>query len=71
MEEFLHLRGVSEQRIRQFEHSTGDTSGKNQKIYQDRLRLHCFCMIAGFTGMRPTELFNLSWSEVEAQKNTS
>ena len=25
-------------------------------------------MIAGFTGMRPTELFNLSWGDLEARK---
>lgn len=68
MEEFLHLREVSEQRVREFELSNGETSGKNQRVYQDRLRLHCFCMIAGFTGMRPTELFNLSWGDLEVRK---
>ncbi len=59
-EEFLHLKSVSEARVREFEFSEDDPSGKNQKTYQDRLRLHCFCMIAAFTGMRPTDLFNLS-----------
>jgi integrase len=68
MEEFLHLKKVSEQRVQEFEWSKEDPSGKNQRVYQDRLRLHCFCMIAGFTGMRPTELFNLSWGDLEARK---
>ncbi|MGC1495418.1 MAG: tyrosine-type recombinase/integrase [Sulfitobacter sp.] len=68
MEEFLHLKSVSEQRVREYEFTDADPSGKNQKVYQDRLRLHCFCMIAGFTGMRPTELFNLSWGDIEARK---
>ena len=68
MEEFLRLKSVSEQRVREFELSDGDTSGKNQRVYQDRLRLHCFCMIACFTGMRPTELFNLSWGDLEVRK---
>ena len=67
-EEFLHLKSVSEARVREFEISDADPDGKNQKTYQDRLRLHCFCMIAAFTGMRPTELFNLSWGDIEARK---
>lgn len=68
MDEFLHLRKVSEQRVREFELTKTDNSGKNQRVYQDRLRLHCFCMVAGFTGMRPTELFNLSWGDLVARK---
>ena len=68
MEEFLQLKKVSEQRVREFEFSEIDPSGKNQRVYQDRLRLHCFCMIAGFTGMRPTELFNLSWGDLDVRK---
>lgn len=67
-EEFLHLKSVSEARVRQYEFSDDDPSGKNQKTYQDRLRLHCFCMIAAFTGMRPTELLNLSWGDIETRK---
>lgn len=68
MEEFLHLKKVSEDRVREFEWTKEDPTGKNQRVYQDRLRLHCFCMIAGFTGMRVTELFNLSWGDLEARK---
>ncbi|WP_157946932.1 tyrosine-type recombinase/integrase [Thalassobius sp. I31.1] len=68
MEEFMHLKSVSEQRVRAYEFTDADPSGKNQKTYQDRLRLHCFCMIAAFTGMRPTELLNLSWGDIEARK---
>jgi hypothetical protein len=68
MEEFLRLKSVSEERVREFEWTKEDPSAKNQRVYQDRLRLHCFCMIAGFTGMRPTELFNLSWGDLEARK---
>ena len=67
-EEFIHLKSVSEDRVREYEFSQDDPTGKNQKTYQDRLRLHCFCMIAAFTGMRPTELFNLSWGDIEARK---
>ena len=68
MEEFLHLKQVSEDRVRAYELNDGDNSGKNQRVYMDRIKLHCFCMIAGFTGMRPTELFNLSWGDLEARK---
>ncbi len=68
MEEFLHLTKVSERRVREFELSEGNNGGKNQRVYRDRLKLHCFCMIAGFTGMRPTELFNLSWGDVDTRK---
>ena len=68
MEEFLHLKRVSEERVREFEWRKDDPSGKNQRVYQDRMRLHCFCMIAGFTGMRVTELFNLSWGDLENRK---
>lgn len=68
MEQFLHLKSVSEARVREYEFTDADPSGKNQKVYQDRLRLHCFCMIAAFTGMRVTELLNLSWGDIEARK---
>lgn len=63
--EFLHLMEVSEARVKQFELGGDDPSGKNQRVYSDRMKLHCFCMIAGFTGMRPTELFNLSWGDLD------
>jgi hypothetical protein len=44
MEEFLHFKQVSEQRVREYEINDGDNSGKNQKVYQDRLllKIHSF-----------------------------
>lgn len=68
LDQFLHLTKISEQRVREYELGQADDSGKNQRVYSDRLKLHCFCMIAGFTGMRPTELFNLSWGDIESRK---
>ncbi|WP_156419402.1 site-specific integrase [Aureimonas sp. AU12] len=74
LEEFAHLKKVSELRVAEFEQNPNyqpgkrikedDERGRNQRIYLDRIKLHCFCMIAGFTGMRPTELKNLDWGDV-------
>lgn len=38
-EEFMHLKSVSEARVREYEFSQDDPTGKNQKTYQDRLHL--------------------------------
>ena len=74
LKEFLHLVAVSEQRVKAYEfnsnykpgkrHKAPDEIGRNQRIYFDRLKLHNFCMIAAFSGLRTTELFNLSWGHV-------
>jgi hypothetical protein len=35
----MHLKSVSEARVREYEFSQDDPTGKNQKTYQDRLHL--------------------------------
>lgn len=59
LEKFQHLESVSIKRVQEYEDQ------KNyERLYYDRLKLHCYCMIAGYTGMRPTELKNLSWGDI-------
>ena len=36
----------------------------NERVRRDRTILHCYIMIAAFSGMRPTEIKNLNWSDV-------
>lgn len=60
LNEFLHLEKISQERIKELE---GDD--KSKRLYFDRQKLHCYCMIAGYTGMRPTELKNLNWGDIE------
>jgi integrase len=36
----------------------------NTHLRRDRTILHCYILIAGFTGMRPTELKNLNWGDI-------
>lgn len=45
-----------------------EDANKNQRVFMDRIKLHAFCIIAGFTGMRPTELLNLSWGDVGSRR---
>lgn len=59
LDEFLHLGAVSIQRMKEIEGNDGQ-----ERVYYDRLKLHCYCMIAGYTGMRPTELKNLNWGDI-------
>lgn len=73
LKEFLHLEKVSRQRVQAYAFNINyqpgkrykDEVGKNQRVYFDRLKLHNFCMIAAYTGMRTTELFNLSWGDID------
>jgi integrase len=60
LDEFKHLLDVSERRI-----AAPDIIAH---IRRDRLKLHAFCMIAGLTGMRPTEMFNLNWGDIETRR---
>lgn len=60
LDEFKHLIATSEQRVA--------ASHINGHVRNDRMRLHAFCMIAGLTGLRPTELFNLTWGDIETRK---
>lgn len=57
LEEFRHLLDVSERRVHE-DHI-------NSHVRNDRTKLHAFCYIAGFTGLRPTEMFNLCWGNIE------
>ena len=61
LQEFLHLTKVSEERMEEYSpyRNRADTEDDriNQRHFWDRAKLHAFCMVAGFTGMRPTELF--------------
>ncbi len=36
----------------------------NDHVRRDRAVLHAYCMIAAFSGCRPTELKNLNWGDV-------
>ena len=56
MEEFLHLVATSEKRV-------ADPK-INGHVRRDRTILHAYVMIAGFTGMRPTEMKNLNWGDI-------
>jgi integrase len=60
LEEFLHLKSVSEQRVAAYK-----DDASNQRTYRDRLKLHCYVMLAGLSGLRPTELRNLNWGDVD------
>lgn len=57
LDEFQKLLTLSEKRVNE-DHI-------NAHIRNDRSKLHAFCTIAGFTGMRPTEMFNLNWGDIE------
>jgi integrase len=62
LDEFVKLLQVSESRVGE-DHINGH-------IRLDRTKLHAFCSLAGFTGMRPTELFNLTWGDIERRPST-
>lgn len=74
LEQFLHLEMVSRKRVDEFEFNANhkpnkrkklpDEVQRNQRVYYDRLKLHNFCMFAGYTGLRTTELFNLAFGDV-------
>jgi integrase len=68
LEEFIHLTNVSEQRVGEYQLEHPEDANRNQRVFMDRIKLHAFCMIAGFTGMRPTELLNLSWGDVGSRR---
>lgn len=57
IEEFRHLLDVSHKRVWE-----GHINGH---VRNDRARLHAYCDLAGMTGLRPTELLNLRWSDIE------
>jgi integrase len=54
--EFTRLEQLSQQRIADFT--------VNEHVRRDRAILHCYIMIAAFSGMRPTEIKNLNWGDV-------
>lgn len=63
LKEFLRLESVSLKRIEEAE-SINDQS----ILLNKRRKLHCYCMIAGYTGMRPTELRRMIWGDVEERE---
>jgi integrase len=54
--EFTRLEQLSQQRTADFT--------VNEHVRRDRAILHCYIMIAAFSGMRPTEIKNLNWGDV-------
>ena len=61
-EEFQRLSEISLKRL-------ADTD-VNGHVRRDRTVLHCFMMIAVFTGMRPTELKRLCWGNLRGYRET-
>ena len=59
LKQFLHLEQVSRQRIEE-----ASSLNDQMNLHNKRLKLHCFCMIAGFTGLRSTELYRLRWGAI-------
>jgi integrase len=57
VEQYAKLKRTSEQRIT-------DAMGRPELMYA-RAMLHEFISIAGDTGMRPKEMFNLNWEHIE------
>ena len=55
--EFQHLLDVSYDRITQ--------EKINPKTFRDRTMLDAFMRIAASTGMRPTELYNMKWGDLD------
>ncbi len=63
LKEFLHLEKVSLERI-----AEAEKQAPFARLHIDRVKLHAYIMIAGFTGMRPTELKNLRWGDIGERK---
>ncbi|MEM1285167.1 MAG: tyrosine-type recombinase/integrase [Pseudomonadota bacterium] len=59
LQEFLHLTDMSMERIAEAEEQKPFA-----RLHIDRVKLHAYIMIAGFTGMRSTELKNLNWGDI-------
>jgi integrase len=59
LKEFLHLQDVSVKRI-----AEAEEQAPFGRLHIDRVKLHAFIMIAGFTGMRSTELNNMRWGDI-------
>lgn len=59
LKEFLHLQDVSVKRI-----AAAEEQAPFARLHIDRVKLHAFIMIAGFTGMRSTELNNMRWGDI-------
>lgn len=62
LEEFQHLTEISLKRL-------ADTD-VNSHVRRDRTVLHCYIMIAAFSGMRPTELKRLCWGNIRGYRET-
>lgn len=63
LKEFLRLESVSLSRITEAEQINDQA-----KLLCKRQKLHCYIMIAGFTGMRPTELKRMVWGDIEQRE---
>lgn len=63
LKEFLRLESVSLSRI-----AKAEQYNDQDKLLNKRRKLHCYIMIAGFTGMRPTELKRMVWGDIEARE---
>lgn len=62
LKQFYKLMEVSERRV-----EAASEENDQLKLYIKRAKLHCYCMIAGYTGMRATELKNLVWQDIGQQ----
>lgn len=63
LKEFLRLESISLSRI-----AEAEQYNDQDKLLNKRRKLHCYIMIAGFTGMRPTELKRMIWGDIEARE---
>jgi integrase len=59
LKEFLRLESVSLSRI-----AEAEQVNDQDKLLNKRRKLHCYVMIAGYTGMRPTELKRMIWGDI-------
>ncbi|MBL4645168.1 MAG: site-specific integrase, partial [Rhizobiales bacterium] len=59
LEEFLHVEKISLSRI-----EACDKGEEFTNLNLKRRKLHCYVMIAGYTGMRATELRNMIWGDI-------
>ncbi|MHA6691639.1 tyrosine-type recombinase/integrase [Devosia sp. A449] len=63
LDEFMRLLALSEKRVYE--------THINEHVRNDRVKLHAFVSLAGYTGLRPTELFNLTWNDIEERRTVT
>jgi len=63
LKEFLRLESVSKSRV-----DEAAEIKEYGRLHMDRMKLHCFIMIAGYSGLRSTELNNLRWGDIDERE---